>query len=72
VGRLVGGLGRLARGMAALPETLDDLTMPAVAGEGVSTPNIDESGDINMGGVSTDAMAVASTSGGKKKKKGKK
>ncbi|CAG5180776.1 uncharacterized protein ALTATR162_LOCUS9403 [Alternaria atra] len=67
VGRLIGNLGRLGRHMAALPETTDDLSMPA-GGEGTSTPQVDEGGDVKMGGVST---AGAGT-GGKKKKKGKK
>jgi hypothetical protein len=56
--------------MAALPETTDDLSMPA-GGEGVSTPQVDESGDVKMGGTAPDPKAGAGT-GGKKKKKGKK
>jgi hypothetical protein len=72
VGRLVGCLGRLARGMAALPEALDDMSMPAVGGDGIATPNVDESGDTNMGGVPTESKAGTGTGSGKKKKKGKK
>jgi hypothetical protein len=55
--------------MAALPETTEDLSMPAA--DGVSTPKVDESGDVNMGGVPADPKAGAGA-GGKKKKKGKK
>ncbi|KAF1847259.1 uncharacterized protein K460DRAFT_374358 [Cucurbitaria berberidis CBS 394.84] len=70
VGRLIGNLGRLGRHMAALPETLEDISAPTGA-EGVSTPRLDESGDVKIGGLPTDPKAGAST-GGKKKKKGKK
>jgi hypothetical protein len=57
--------------MAALPETTDDLSMPAA--DGVSTPKVDESGDVKMGGVPADPKAGAGAgAGGKKKKKGKK
>ncbi|EUC44748.1 hypothetical protein COCMIDRAFT_97418 [Bipolaris oryzae ATCC 44560] len=70
VGRLIGNLGRLGRHMAALPETMEDLSMPA-GGEGAVTPQVDESGDVKMGGTAPDAKAGAGT-GGKKKKKGKK
>jgi hypothetical protein len=56
--------------MAALPETTEDLSMPA-GGEGTSTPQVDEGGDTKMGGVPTDAKAGVGA-GGKKKKKGKK
>jgi hypothetical protein len=69
VGRLIGNLGRLGRHMAALPETTEDLSMPA-GGEGTSTPQVDEGGDTKMGGVPTDAKAGVGA-GGKKKKKGK-
>lgn len=54
--------------MAALPEVVEDLSAPAPEG-GVSTPRLDESGDVKMGGLPTDPKAGA---GGKKKKKGKK
>jgi hypothetical protein len=64
---LIGNLGRLGRHMAALPETTEDLSMPA-GGEGTSTPQVDEGGDVKMGGVPTPGAAT----GGKKKKKGKK
>ncbi|KAI4614580.1 hypothetical protein J4E83_007234 [Alternaria metachromatica] len=67
VGRLIGNLGRLGRHMAALPETTDDLSMPA-GGEATSTPQVDEGGDVKMGGV----PAAGTGTGGKKKKKGKK
>ncbi|KAH7377872.1 signal recognition particle 9 kDa protein-domain-containing protein [Pyrenochaeta sp. MPI-SDFR-AT-0127] len=70
VGRLIGNLGRLGRHMAALPETVEDLSAPAP--EGVATPRLDEGGDVKMGGVPTDPKANTSTGGGKKKKKGKK
>ncbi|CAN9242691.1 unnamed protein product [Alternaria alternata] len=68
VGRLIGNLGRLGRHMAALPETMEDLSMPA-GGEGASTPQVDEGGDVKMGGV---PAAGTGGAGGKKKKKGKK
>ena len=55
-----------------MPEALDDMSMPAPGGDGVATPNIDETGDINMGGVPAENKAGTSTGGGKKKKKGKK
>lgn len=55
--------------MAALPEAIDDLSAPTGTGDGVSTPRLDGSGDVNMGGVPNDPKAGA---GGKKKKKGKK
>ncbi|USP81858.1 hypothetical protein yc1106_09132 [Curvularia clavata] len=74
VGRLIGNLGRLGRHMAALPETTDDLSMPA-GGEGASTPQVDESGDVKMGGTAADPKTSAGAgagAGGKKKKKGKK
>jgi hypothetical protein len=58
--------------MAALPEALDDASMPTTGGDGVATPNVDESGDINMGGVPAEIKAGTGTGGGKKKKKGKK
>ncbi|EOA87484.1 uncharacterized protein SETTUDRAFT_179207 [Exserohilum turcica Et28A] len=70
VGRLIGNLGRLGRHMAALPETTEDLSMPA-GGENTSTPQVDESGDVKMGGTAPEPKAGAGT-GGKKKKKGKK
>lgn len=54
--------------MAALPETMEDLSMPA-GGEGASTPQVDEGGDVKMGGV---PAAGTGGTGGKKKKKGKK
>lgn len=60
--------------MAALPETLEDLSAPA-GGEGVSTPRLDDNGDVKMGGLPTEPKAGASTGGtggAKKKKKGKK
>lgn len=60
--------------MAALPETMEDLSAPA-GGEGVSTPRLDASGDVKMGGLPTEPKAGSSTGapgGGKKKKKGKK
>ncbi|KAH7384029.1 signal recognition particle 9 kDa protein-domain-containing protein [Phaeosphaeria sp. MPI-PUGE-AT-0046c] len=69
VGRLIGNLGRLGREMAALPEVVDDLSAPTETGNGVSTPRLDEGGDVKMGGVPSDPKAGA---GGKKKKKGKK
>ncbi|KAF2851319.1 hypothetical protein T440DRAFT_60928 [Plenodomus tracheiphilus IPT5] len=69
VGRLIGNLGRLGRHMAALPEVVEDLS--ATAAEGASTPALDESGDVKMGGVLADSKAGANA-GGKKKKKGKK
>lgn len=68
VGRLIGSLGRLARHMAALPETVEDLSAPADAA-GISTPKVEE--DIRLGGPSTEAKAGGG-GGGKKKKKGKK
>ncbi|KAF1831900.1 hypothetical protein BDW02DRAFT_555851 [Decorospora gaudefroyi] len=68
VGRLIGNLGRLGRHMAALPETTEDLSMPA---EGVSMPRPDENAHVKMGTTSSDNKAAAGT-GGKKKKKGKK
>ncbi|EAT76553.1 hypothetical protein HBI56_213640 [Parastagonospora nodorum] len=71
VGRLIGNLGRLGREMAALPEIPEDLSAQAGSGEGVSTPKVDESGDVKMGGVPADPKAGAGA-GGKKKKKGKK
>jgi hypothetical protein len=58
--------------MAALPEALDDLSAPAGGGDGVSTPKLDESGDVKMGGLPMDPKAGASAGGGKKKKKAKK
>lgn len=67
VGRLIGNLGRLGREMAALPEAIDDLSAPTGTGDGVSTPRLDEGGDVKMGGV-----PAAGGAGGKKKKKGKK
>jgi hypothetical protein len=66
VGRLIGNLGRLGRGMAALPDAVDDLSAPA---DGVSTPQIDGGGDTKMGGVPDTKPAAG---GAKKKKKGKK
>ncbi|CBX96752.1 hypothetical protein IAQ61_005385 [Plenodomus lingam] len=69
VGRLIGNLGRLGRHMAALPEVAEDLSAPAP--ERASTPALDESGDVKMGGVPVDSKASANTAG-KKKKKGKK
>ena len=58
--------------MAALPETTDDLSMPA-GGESASTPQVDESGDVKMGGMAADPKTGAGAgAGGKKKKKGKK
>ncbi|OAK93853.1 hypothetical protein IQ06DRAFT_261539 [Phaeosphaeriaceae sp. SRC1lsM3a] len=72
VGRLIGNLGRLGREMAALPEALDDLSAPTGTGDGVSTPRLDEGGDVKMGGVPSEPKAGASGAGGKKKKKGKK
>ncbi|KAL1598459.1 hypothetical protein SLS59_006743 [Nothophoma quercina] len=68
VGRLVSSLGRLGREMAALPEAIEDLSAPQDAG--VATPNVDEAGDVKMGGAPV--PAAAGTGGGKKKKKGKK
>jgi hypothetical protein len=70
VGRLIGNLGRLGRTMAALPEAIDDLSAPAGSGDGVSTPKIEDNGDVKMGGVPADPKAGAG--GAKKKKKGKK
>ncbi|KAH8722464.1 signal recognition particle 9 kDa protein-domain-containing protein [Phaeosphaeriaceae sp. PMI808] len=72
VGRLIGNLGRLGREMAALPEILEDASAPT--GDGISTPNVDETGDVKIGGLPPDqkAGAGAGTGGGKKKKKGKK
>ncbi|KAG9191427.1 hypothetical protein G6011_09515 [Alternaria panax] len=67
VGRLIGNLGRLGRHMAALPETAEDLSVPA-GGERAATPQVDEGGDVKMGGV----PAAGTGAGGKKKKKGKK
>jgi hypothetical protein len=59
--------------MAALPEALDDLSAPAGGGDRVSTPKLDEGGDVKMGGLPpTDKKAEAGTAGGKKKKKAKK
>jgi hypothetical protein len=57
--------------MAALPEALEDLSAPTGSGDGVSTPKVDEGGDVKMGGVPADPKS-ASGAGGKKKKKGKK
>jgi hypothetical protein len=57
--------------MAALPEALEDLSAPTGSGDGVSTPKVDEGGDVKMGGVPADPKAGAGA-GGKKKKKGKK
>lgn len=54
--------------MAALPEVLDDMSAPAGTGDGVSTPKLEDGGDVKMGGV----PAAAGGAGGKKKKKGKK
>ncbi|KAL5113563.1 hypothetical protein ACEQ8H_008572 [Pleosporales sp. CAS-2024a] len=68
-GRLIGNLGRLGRAMAALPVAIEDSSAPVGSGDGVSTPKIDESGDVKMGGMPPDTKAGA---GGKKKKKGKK
>jgi hypothetical protein len=68
VGRLIGNLGRLGREMAALPEALEDLSAPAA--EGVSTPKVEDGGDVKMGGVPLASTGAAG--GGKKKKKGKK
>lgn len=70
VGRLIGNLGRLGRHMAALPEATEDPIAPA-GGERVGTPQIDEGGDVKMGGVPTESKGGAGA-GGKKKKKGKK
>lgn len=53
--------------MAALPEIVEDLSAPAA--ERVSTPALDESGDVKMGGVPAPG---ANAGGAKKKKKGKK
>ncbi|KAF2025353.1 hypothetical protein EK21DRAFT_76671 [Setomelanomma holmii] len=75
VGRLIGNLGRLGRSMAALPEALEDSSAPAESGDGISTPKLDENGDVKMGGMLADPKAGVSTGavgGGKKKKKGKK
>jgi hypothetical protein len=61
--------------MAALADALDDLSAPAGSGDGISTPKLDENGDVKMGGMPADPKAVATagaTGGGKKKKKGKK
>ncbi|KAL6704290.1 hypothetical protein ACN47E_008354 [Coniothyrium glycines] len=71
VGRLIGNLGRLGRHMAALPETAEDSSVPAGA-DGISTPQLDEGGDVKMGGLPTESKPAAGNSGGKKKKKGKK
>jgi hypothetical protein len=71
VGRLIGNLGRLGRHQAALPETTDDLSAPAGV-DGISTPQLDEGGDVKMGGLPMESKAGAGTGGGKKKKKGKK
>jgi hypothetical protein len=73
VGRLIGNLGRLGRGMAALPELKEDPSVPAAAADGISTPKPDENGDVKMGGMSADPKAgAAAGAAGKKKKKGKK
>ena len=72
VGRLIGNLGRLGRSMAVLPE-IDgdgDLSAPAPEGETL-TAKVDEGGDVKMGGTG-DKKVETGTSGGKKKKKGKK
>ena len=69
VGRLIGNLGRLGRHMAALPETAEDFSVPAA--ENVATAAIDESGDVKMGGATAESK-IGASSGGKKKKKGKK
>ena len=53
-----------------MPETTDYLSMPS-AGESASTPRVDESGDVKMGGTAADPKA-STGAGGKKKKKGKK
>ncbi|KAF1973846.1 hypothetical protein BU23DRAFT_580078 [Bimuria novae-zelandiae CBS 107.79] len=66
VGRLIGSLGRLGRHMAALPEAMEDLSVPA-DGMGVSTPKVEE--DVKVGGAPAEQKAGG---GGKKKKKGKK
>ncbi|KAF1921641.1 signal recognition particle 9 kDa protein-domain-containing protein [Ampelomyces quisqualis] len=70
VGRLIGNLGRLGRSMAALPEIPEDSSAPAGSADGVSTPRIDEGGDVKMGGVPAEPKPAAG--GAKKKKKGKK
>jgi len=57
--------------MAALPEIPEDLSAQAAGGEGVSTPKVDEGGEVKMGRVPADPKAGAGA-GGKKKKKGKK
>ena len=67
---MIGNLGRLGRHMAALPDAVDDASAPTGGADGLSTPKIDNDGDIKMGGVPADPKA--GTGGGKKKKKGKK
>ncbi|KAF2126417.1 hypothetical protein P153DRAFT_297866 [Dothidotthia symphoricarpi CBS 119687] len=69
VGRLIGNLGRLGRGMAALPEIEGDGDLSAPAPEGEA--KVDAGGDVKMGGVA-DKKVETGTGGGKKKKKGKK
>ena len=54
--------------MAALPDAIEDPSAPT-GGERVSTPALDESGDVKMGGV---PAAGTNAGGAKKKKKGKK
>jgi hypothetical protein len=59
--------------MAALPEALEDLSAPAGSGDGISTPKLDDNGDVKMGGMPNDPRAgAAAGTAGKKKKKGKK
>lgn len=57
--------------MAALPDALEDMSVPAGSGDGVVIPKVDESGDVKMGEVPADPKPTAGA-GGKKKKKGKK
>ena len=60
VGRLIGGLGRLGRCMAALPE----------ASEGAFTP-VDKERDTKLSAPTAEKTTAAASGGGKKKKKGK-
>ncbi|KAK4977311.1 hypothetical protein LTR66_010777 [Elasticomyces elasticus] len=72
VGRLIGGLGRLGRHMAALPEVLEDTAMadaPAAEGTGTSTP-VPAARDALP--ATAESKAQSAGGGGKKKKKGKK
>ncbi|KAK5118941.1 hypothetical protein LTR62_000152 [Meristemomyces frigidus] len=77
VGRLITGLGRLGRHMAALPEKAEDSVMEDAPAAESSAPAAAAPSEARTAGPGTDgksqpAPTVPGGGGGKKKKKGKK